>query len=63
MFFKQLLSTMNIRKPKKKSLIKELISNPDNFKFEIHTEDYEIIIRMKYINRNAGLDVDYDKTE
>lgn len=43
-----ILSTIMICKPKKKkSMIKELISNPDNFRFEIYTEDEEITIKIK----------------
>lgn len=36
-----------IKETKKKSIFKDLIDNPDDFKLELYTEDGEIVMKIK----------------
>ena len=40
-------SKKEIKETKKKSIFKDLIDNPDDFKLELYTEDGEIVMKIK----------------
>lgn len=51
MLINQIMSMINICKPKKKekkkSVILDLLNNPDDFRLEMYTENEEVVIKIR----------------